>query len=134
MFEHSNGILDKLDDQERIRVVACGSLKSAPRNTHSFQPVGVGRHRQPPPQLPSPFQGPPGGVPAGGPPPGPPGGFQAQLGTKHDQSQMFTDFFHRFSQFQQVLVFKIEVAESRLQDASLIPNSSRACESKLHGQ
>lgn len=32
---------------------------------------------QPPPQLPSPFQGPPGGVPAGGPPPGPPGGFQA---------------------------------------------------------
>lgn len=32
---------------------------------------------QPPLQLPSPFQGPPGGVPAGGPPPGPPGGFQA---------------------------------------------------------
>ncbi len=63
-----------------------GSFRSSPSHSRPHKTHGKytpspwrDRLRQPPPQLPSPFQGPPGGVPAGGPPPGPPGGFQARV-------------------------------------------------------
>ena len=61
-------------DWKQNRFSCCSSMLSK-----SFEHDSTGT-RQPPPQLPSPFQGPPGGVPAGGPPPGPPGGFQAIRG------------------------------------------------------